>query len=550
MDLALLLALIPLLQRLAVGKTVERILPVARRGVHVVFAGQREGLRLDTAPGRGAALATRRHPERIWGGRSRWSDLAALADGAWSGRTVHALALDTAGPAVRVSLEGEAALVLSWTRRGAELVAIDPEWGERRLPGGRDAPVDGAWLTDLVPLAEALRRWVQAARKSGEADPADLVALLPALPRGRARAWAADAAAGGTLALSTAEAAAGQAGGFRLEAPDGAGEVPRAADAGAFAVVPGPGAEPLVELVERWYHAELAASSLAERKVSLTQLARAESKRVARALRSLAREEDRGEDPAALRRRADALLAAGPALEERDGFFVVPDVWAEGASLSIAIEPPGQRPHELAERLYRKARKTERGQERRLEREIELGERQERLDGVLARLDAGAGADTEDELTALEAALEELGLAARAVHRQAVARGRGGSRPGEGPRVFRSPAGRSVLVGRSAAENDQITFRVATPDDVWMHVQDYPGAHVLLRLEGGGPPSEAELDFAAGLAAAFSRAPEGEAVDVHVALRKHLRRPKGGAPGQVLVRRGSTRRTRAGRPPR
>jgi hypothetical protein len=40
--------------------------------------------------------------------------------------------------------------------------------------------------------------------------------------------------------------------------------------------------------------------------------------------------------------------------------------------------------------------------------------------------------------------------------------------------------------------------------------------------------------------------PRGEAVDVTVARRKHLRRPRGGAAGQVQVGRGRTVRVLAG----
>ena len=54
-------------------------------------------------------------------------------------------------------------------------------------------------------------------------------------------------------------------------------------------------------------------------------------------------------------------------------------------------------------------------------------------------------------------------------------------------RTFTSPAGVPILVGRNRKENEELSLRVAKPADVWMHVRDSPGAHVILQLSQASP---------------------------------------------------------------
>ena len=44
-----------------------------------------------------------------------------------------------------------------------------------------------------------------------------------------------------------------------------------------------------------------------------------------------------------------------------------------------------------------------------------------------------------------------------------------------------------ILVGRNRKENEELSLRVAKPADVWMHVRDSPGAHVILQLSQVSP---------------------------------------------------------------
>lgn len=106
-------------------------------------------------------------------------------------------------------------------------------------------------------------------------------------------------------------------------------------------------------------------------------------------------------------------------------------------------------------------------------------------------------------------------------------------------RVFLSPDGMSVLVGRSAADNDVLTFKLAAPRDFWLHVAGESGSHVVVRNpEDLDTLPRDTLRFAAALAAGYSKAKNASKVTVHVAQRRDVRKGRGLTPGQVILAGG------------
>ncbi|WP_346291615.1 Rqc2 family fibronectin-binding protein [Sphaerothrix gracilis] len=102
---------------------------------------------------------------------------------------------------------------------------------------------------------------------------------------------------------------------------------------------------------------------------------------------------------------------------------------------------------------------------------------------------------------------------------------------------YRTPSGFEVLVGRNNRQNDKLTFSTATDYDLWFHTQEIPGSHVLLRLEPGAVPDEADLQYTANLAAYFSRARQADQVPVIYTEPKNVYKPKGSKPGMVIYKR-------------
>jgi predicted ribosome quality control (RQC) complex YloA/Tae2 family protein len=101
--------------------------------------------------------------------------------------------------------------------------------------------------------------------------------------------------------------------------------------------------------------------------------------------------------------------------------------------------------------------------------------------------------------------------------------------------------GFAVLVGKNDADNDHLTFEVAEPDDVWMHVAGYSGSHVVIRNPERLPElPRPVLERAARLAAWYSKGRDaGGRVEVHVCRARDVSKPRGFPPGKVLLARWS-----------
>ncbi|MFQ5847330.1 MAG: NFACT RNA binding domain-containing protein [Candidatus Methylomirabilales bacterium] len=212
----------------------------------------------------------------------------------------------------------------------------------------------------------------------------------------------------------------------------------------------------------------------------------------------------------------------------------LPDYYGEpGKSLTIPLDP-ALSVEANAERYFRQARKAKRGlpiMERRL-------------------------AQTETELKAWETALERVIQVetAEALDRVAAAHDLARLEPssppprprkskqggGLEPRRYVSTDGREIWVGRSSVGNEHLTFHLARPHDLWLHVEGYGGSHVVVRNRKGQTVPPRTLREAAQLAAFFSKARNAGKVPIHYTAARYVRRVKGRKPGTVLLTQEKT----------
>ena len=102
-------------------------------------------------------------------------------------------------------------------------------------------------------------------------------------------------------------------------------------------------------------------------------------------------------------------------------------------------------------------------------------------------------------------------------------------------------AGWEVLVGKGDRQNDRLTFRIAGPEDLWLHAAGFSGSHVIIRSRAGEAVPREVIEQAAQLAAFHSKARDaGGKVPVHVCRAADVRKPPGAPPGQVQLRRFET----------
>ena len=112
-------------------------------------------------------------------------------------------------------------------------------------------------------------------------------------------------------------------------------------------------------------------------------------------------------------------------------------------------------------------------------------------------------------------------------------------------RRFESPDGMIVLVGKTARDNDLLSVKLSSPRDFWFHVAGESGSHVVVRNpENLDRLPRATRDFAAGLAAGYSRAREGGSVAVHMTRCSEVEKGRGLPPGKVRIGRYETVRAR------
>ena len=106
------------------------------------------------------------------------------------------------------------------------------------------------------------------------------------------------------------------------------------------------------------------------------------------------------------------------------------------------------------------------------------------------------------------------------------------------PEKYQAEDGTIILVGKNNLQNEQVSFKLSRRGDLWFHVKDIPGSHVL--ITGNENPSDETITFAGELAAYFSKARYSNLVQVDVLDVKKLHKPTGTAPGFVTYDREKT----------
>ena len=195
--------------------------------------------------------------------------------------------------------------------------------------------------------------------------------------------------------------------------------------------------------------------------------------------------------------------------------------------------PPGESAERAVQTWFHQAKRAERGLQRVAELEAELARGLEAHARKVAALEAGEPEAVPAKLKAAKGPVPG--------RKGGKVEEKGGGRRADGKgKAFRNVMidGFEVLIGKGDAENDQLTFKVADNLDLWFHVAGVPGSHVVVR----NPDKLSELprhvvERAAELAAFHSKAKDGGKVEVHMARIADISKPKGFAPGKVILKK-------------
>ncbi|MGB5695502.1 MAG: NFACT RNA binding domain-containing protein [Polyangiales bacterium] len=264
---------------------------------------------------------------------------------------------------------------------------------------------------------------------------------------------------------------------------------------------------------------------LSVRRRQLERLLDGQVKRLSKKRDAIREDLERAATAEALQEQAGLILAHVSEIPPDAPYFEATTWGADPKRIRIDLDPR-KSPAELAQELFKKAKRLKRGLDlapahlRGVEEQLaELHREREQL---------GSGS-----LDELEARLEALGVSVTAPREEARRRRQAGARLPY--RKFLAADGSAVLVGRSAADNDRLTLRIARPHDLWLHARGVTGAHVIVPLTKGQSCSPETLVDAATLAAHYSDLRAETVVDVLYTPRRLVHKKKGSAVGSVTL---------------
>jgi predicted ribosome quality control (RQC) complex YloA/Tae2 family protein len=241
----------------------------------------------------------------------------------------------------------------------------------------------------------------------------------------------------------------------------------------------------------------------------------------------------RGHDEARdLRKSGELIMANLDRIKKGDAEAVLPDLHAGGRRKAIVPLHPHLTPQANAEDYFRRARRASRRAERAGDKHELATAKLKPLMELMSELEHLKDAR---RLTEIE---EKVLFAAPAGKEAARPADEKAERLGIRPRRYTLEGGWTVLVGRSARENDTLTHRYAAPGDLWFHARQAQGAHVVLRREKGRPePPRKTIEEAAAIAAYHSKARTSSHVPVSYTEKRYVKKVRKGPPGTAAMLR-------------
>lgn len=189
--------------------------------------------------------------------------------------------------------------------------------------------------------------------------------------------------------------------------------------------------------------------------------------------------------------------------------------------IEIALEPQLS-PQENLEKTYKKYNKLKRGMEANKRRNLEINEELDYLNSV--RLFIDSSTDTNNLKLIQEELIAQgyLKLQQKKGNRKKV-----NKEIGYGVIEFENYR---ILYGRNNIENDNLTFKVAEKNDIWLHSKNIPGSHVIIKAS---IVTDEMILKGAEVASFFSKSNVGDKISVDYTQKRYINKPKGGKPGFV-----------------
>ena len=278
------------------------------------------------------------------------------------------------------------------------------------------------------------------------------------------------------------------------------------------------------EMLDAFYTRRDRAEQQRRRSHDLTKTVRTLRDRQQRKLAAQHEELRRTEGREDIRHQAELVTANIYRLRRGDRSLDCEDYYDPACPVVHIELDPLKTPQQNAAALYKEYNKLK-AAEQHLTVLTREGERQ--LDYLNSVLDELERAETDRDLSDIRRELTETGYI------RARKGGKAERVKPQSPLKFVSDDGLEILAGRSNAQNDELTLKLARRTDYWLHTQRVHGSHVIIRCEGEEPPPRT-LEQAAGIAAYYSQARGAGKVQVDYTMVRNVRKPSGALPGKVI----------------
>ena len=225
-----------------------------------------------------------------------------------------------------------------------------------------------------------------------------------------------------------------------------------------------------------------------------------------------------------LRQLGDILTANIHRIQKGQTKVAVEDFYDEDMKTIEVPLSPILSPQQNAAKFYKDYTRMKNA-EKELTRQLEIGGQElSYLQSVLEELNR---AETEAELEEIRQELQNGGYLRADTAKKRMKQSK------LSPMRFQSTDGYPIYVGRNNRQNDELTFRLARKDDIWLHAQKVHGSHVIISCGGTTPPDDT-VTQAAQLAAFYAETAGGQNIAVDVTPVKQVKKLPGAKPGMVI----------------
>lgn len=199
---------------------------------------------------------------------------------------------------------------------------------------------------------------------------------------------------------------------------------------------------------------------------------------------------------------------------KRGSSIIICDDFYNTRSVEIALDPTIS-PQKNVERYFKKYMKAKGAESYAAE---DKARSEELYDYLLTIETSIANCSSEAEYDEIDSELDSLAGKRRRSEKQRSAR-----KPKKTPPLRFDVEGFTVYVGKNNAQNEEVTFSVASGNDMWLHVKNYHGAHGVIISRNSAIP-ESVIIRAAEAVAYYSEARGASSVEVDYTLRKYVKK--------------------------